>query len=62
MFNLLILFFGHIDFYWEKVTFYEKISHNITFEPQILCKISTFNATDRSIEILKNSCIFKNFN
>ena len=38
IFNLL--FFCHIVLYWEKVTSYEKFSHNLTLEVQILWKIS----------------------
>ena len=38
MFDLL--FYRHIILYWEKVTTYEKFSHNLTFEVQVFWKIS----------------------
>ena len=39
------------------MTFYEKFNHNLTREVQIVWKISALNAIDRSIELLKNSCV-----
>ena len=52
MFNLS--FYCHILLYWEKVTSYEKFSHNRPFEVQIVSKIQRFNAIDGNIEMLKN--------
>ena len=40
IFNLL--FDYHIILYWKNVTYYEKFSHNLTFEGQIVWKISVF--------------------
>ena len=34
LFNLL--FYCHIILYWEKVTFYEKFSHILTLEVQVV--------------------------
>ena len=40
--SIFNLFFCHIVLHWEKVTSYEKFSHNITPEVQIAWKISAF--------------------
>ena len=40
IFNLL--FCCHIILYWKKLTSYESFSHNLTFEVQIVWKISAF--------------------
>ena len=37
-----LLFFCHIDLYWEKVTSYGKFSQNLTLEVQIVWKTSAF--------------------
>ena len=37
-----LLFYCHIILYWEKLTYYEKFSRNITLEDQTVGKISTF--------------------
>ena len=40
--HVWFVFYCHIILYWEKVTSYEKLSHNLTFEIQIVWKISAF--------------------
>ena len=47
-FNLL--FYCHIILYWEKMTSYEKFSHNITLEVQIF---QTFNVSMLLMKVLK---------
>ena len=42
MFNLL--FYCNIILYWQKVTFYDKFSHNLTLEVQILWKNCHFTS------------------
>ena len=60
MINLLL--YCHIILYWEKATSYEKLSHSLTFETQIVWKIQRFNAIDGSTKMLKYSWISKAFN
>ena len=53
MFSLL--FYCHIILYWQKLTSYEKFSHNLTLEVQIVWKISVFYTINGNIEMLQNS-------
>ena len=46
-----LLFYCHINLYWERVTSYEKFGQNFTLEVQIVWKINRFNNIDGSIEI-----------
>ena len=53
-----LLFYCHIILCREKVTSYEKLLLKSIFSG----KIQRFNASDESIEMLKNSKISENFN
>ena len=44
-----------------KVTSHEKFSHNVTLEVKFSGKFQLFNVINRSIEMMKNSSISKNF-
>ena len=60
---LICFLYYHIILYWEKVISHEKFSHNLTFlKSKLSGKFQRFNIIDKSIEILKNSWISKNFN
>ena len=56
-----LLFYCHINSYWEKVTSYEKFNNNLTPELQIFRKFQYFNAINWSIKMLKNGWISKKF-
>ena len=55
-----LLFYCHVFLYWQKMTSYEKFSHNLAFK--VPGKFLRFNTFDESIKILKNSWVSKNFN
>ena len=64
MFDLL--FYCHIVLFWEKVTYYEKFTHNLTFEVQIIWKISAlqhycweYRNTEKKLSFEKFQLIWK---
>ena len=61
MASCLICYFIVILFFLERMTSYEKFSHDLTLE-LLPGKVQRFNAIVGSVEMLKNSWISKNFN